>query len=112
MLIGVVTRQDCEGSGPGRSRTPAPSHHDDDAGGHARPLAGSHFPRYWFRFTTAFRHRHGGRTHIRVADQRIPPADVVFLPGTSGRPATSSGSAFHGGRGTCRLKTGSPDLLP
>ncbi len=91
------SRQDGSGSGQGRRLTPATSHHDDDAGRHARAFAGGHVSRYWFRFPTPFRHRHRGWSQLRVISQHIPPADVVLLRREARGPATSCGGTVHRG---------------
>ena len=83
---------------PGRRGAALAAHHDDHAGGHARPAAGGHVARHRLRLTTAFRDRGGGRPHCGAIHQRDSVAHPVCGMGASRRSAPAARARVCRGR--------------
>ncbi len=69
---GRVERAAHPGSRCGGRRASAASHHDDHAGGHAGPVAGSPLARHRLRLAAPLRHRHRRRPARQSRDRHLP----------------------------------------
>ncbi len=91
-----ATGHDIEDLGRRRSGAAPSPHHDDDAGGDARPVARFRLTRHRFRFAAALRHRDRRRPDGGPGHEHLPAADALRMDGRPARRAAAGRSFSRG----------------